>query len=135
MIKFIGNIINKVMKLFSYDAANDWQQHPEYPWMEINGNLVWRVNIDHPCYWKGFEEKNGAAFNKLNRPSKTPKQILELAIKICEDYSEDKYKLYKGYPPYKGDEPERAWEYTEGMCDGAEQCADKLRELLEELNK
>lgn len=66
---------------------------------------------------------------------KTPKQLLELAIKICEDYSEDKYKLYKGYPPYKGDEPERAWEYTEGLSDGSSQCADKIRELLEELNK
>lgn len=33
-------------------------------------------------------------------------EILEQAIKICNDYSEDKYNLYKGYAPYTGKESE-----------------------------
>lgn len=57
-------------------------------------------------------------------------EILEQAIKICNDYSEDKYNLYKGYKPYTGQESERAWEYTEGQSDGAEECAWLLTELL-----
>lgn len=57
-------------------------------------------------------------------------EILEQAIKICNDYSEDKWNLYKGYKPYTGKESERAWEYTEGQSDGARECAELLTELF-----
>ena len=41
-------------------------------------------------------------------------EILEQAIKICNGYFEDKYNLYKGRAPYKGNEEGRADNYVEG---------------------
>jgi predicted molibdopterin-dependent oxidoreductase YjgC len=60
-------------------------------------------------------------------------EILEQAIKICKDYSEDKYNLYKGRAPYTGKEYGRANDIVQGQPDGAEECADLLTELLEQV--
>ena len=62
-------------------------------------------------------------------------EILEQAIKICNDYSEDKYNLYKGRAPYKGNEEGRADNYVEGQSAGAEYCVSILEELLERFIK
>ena len=60
---------------------------------------------------------------------------LKEAIKLCEDYSDDRYNLYKGRPPYKGNEEGRADNYVEGQSAGAEYCVNILEELLERLIK
>lgn len=62
-------------------------------------------------------------------------EILEQAIKICNDYSEDKYNLYKGRAPYTGKEEGRAYNYVEGQSAGADYCVSILEELLERLNE
>lgn len=61
--------------------------------------------------------------------------ILKEAIKLCEDYSNDRYSLYKGRQPYKGNEEGRADNYVEGQSAGADYCVSILEELLEGLNK
>lgn len=60
-------------------------------------------------------------------------EILEQAIKICNDYSEDKYSLYKGRAPYTGKEYGRANDIVQGQSIGAEECAGLLTELLEQV--
>jgi hypothetical protein len=45
-------------------------------------------------------------------------EILEQAIKICKDYSEDKYNLYKGRAPYTGKEYGRANDIVQGQSNG-----------------
>ena len=61
--------------------------------------------------------------------------ILKEAIKLCEEYSNDRYSLYKGRQPYKGNEEGRADNYVEGQSAGADYCVSILEELLEGLNK
>lgn len=61
--------------------------------------------------------------------------ILKEAIKLCEDYSNDRYSLYKGRSPYKGNEEGRVDSYVEGQSAGAEYCVNILEELLEKLIK
>ena len=51
----------------------------------------------------------------------------ERCAKVCEAYAIDQHALYKGKPPYTGKEPGRYSPYTEGMSDGADVCADKIR--------
>lgn len=47
LTKFV-NIINKVIDFFKIDYDNDYTPVPDYPWIEINSNLHWRVNTNHP---------------------------------------------------------------------------------------
>lgn len=61
--------------------------------------------------------------------------ILRETIKLCEDYSNDRYNLYKGRSPYKGNEEGRADNYVEGQSAGAECCIGILEEMLENLTK
>lgn len=55
--------------------------------------------------------------------------VLEEAMKVCEEISRDKWNLYKGRPPYKGDEEGRACQYTQGMSDGADKCYEAIDAL------
>ena len=61
--------------------------------------------------------------------------VLKEAIKLCEEYSNDRYSLYKGRQPYKGNEEGRADNYVEGQSAGADYCVSILEELLERLNE
>lgn len=77
-------------------------------------------------------------FNKQRETqfvNQTTIDILKEAIKLCEDYSNDRYNLYKGRQPYKGNEEGRADNYVEGQSTGAEYCVNILEELLERLIK
>lgn len=51
----------------------------------------------------------------------------ERCIKVCEDYESKMWALYKGRAPYKGDEPERASDLTQGQSIGAGDCAEAIR--------
>ena len=58
------------------------------------------------------------------------RETVEACAKVCDDYSDDKWRLYKGRSPYNGTEQGRADPDTQGHSDGASNCADKIRELL-----
>lgn len=59
----------------------------------------------------------------MNNDKQYAIELLQQAIKICEDYSVEKYKMYKnGYD-----------NYHEGMSDGADACATRIEELLEKI--
>lgn len=51
----------------------------------------------------------------------------EACAKVCDGINEDQWALYKGSPPYTGQELERARDYTSGKSDGAEVCAVSIR--------
>ena len=51
----------------------------------------------------------------------------EACAKVADSISEDQWALYKGRPPYTGQELERASDYTQGKSDGAEVCAAAIR--------
>lgn len=51
----------------------------------------------------------------------------EACAKLCDEIAIDMWKLYKGRPPYKGDEEGRASEFTQGRSAGAEDCAEAIR--------
>ena len=52
----------------------------------------------------------------------------ERCAKVCDGIAEDKWALYKGRKPYTGKEPGRASDVVLGQSDGADQCADAIRE-------
>ena len=52
----------------------------------------------------------------------------ERCAKVCDDIAEDKWALYKGRKPYTGKEPGCASDVVLGQSDGADQCADAIRE-------
>ena len=52
----------------------------------------------------------------------------ERCAKVCDGIAEDKWALYKGRKPYTGKEPGRSSDVVQGQSDGADQCADAIRE-------
>ena len=51
----------------------------------------------------------------------------EACAKVCEEIENDQWALYKGRPPYKGDEDGRADTHVHGVSDGAGMCAAAIR--------
>ena len=51
----------------------------------------------------------------------------EACAKLCDEIAIDKWNLYKGRPPYKGDEQGRASYFTQGCSAGADDCAEAIR--------
>ena len=51
----------------------------------------------------------------------------EACANLCDEIAIDMWKLYKGRPPYKGDEEGRASDFTQGRSAGADDCADAIR--------
>ncbi len=51
----------------------------------------------------------------------------EACAKLCDEIAIDMWKLYKGKPPYKGDEEGRASDFTQGRSAGADDCAEAIR--------
>lgn len=50
----------------------------------------------------------------------------EACAKLCDEIAIDMWNLYKGRPPYKGNEEGRASEFTQGRSIGANDCADAI---------
>jgi len=61
------------------------------------------------------------------------KDAYEECAKLCEEYSEDKWNLYKGREPYTGFEEGRADKRAHGQSDGADDCAEAIRNLKEQV--
>ena len=57
-------------------------------------------------------------------------EVIEMCAKACDDYATDKWSLYKGRAPYKGNEAGRANPHIQGESCGAGDCADAIKELL-----
>ena len=51
----------------------------------------------------------------------------EACAKLCDEIATDMWNLYKGRPPYKGDEEGRASDFTQGRSAGADDCAEAIR--------
>lgn len=51
----------------------------------------------------------------------------EACVMVCDEIAEDKWALYKGRPPYKGNEAGRADPHYQGMSDGASECGAAIR--------
>ena len=51
----------------------------------------------------------------------------EACAKLCDEIAIDMWNLYKGRPPYKGDEQGRASDFTQGRSAGADDCAEAIR--------
>ena len=56
-------------------------------------------------------------------------KIREEGAKLCDEYANDKWALYKGWTPYTGREEGRANHHVQGESDGASNCADDIRKL------
>ena len=61
------------------------------------------------------------------------KDALDEAVRVADEYATDQWNLYKGRPPYDGSEGGRASPYTEGLSDGANECADAIRAMKEDI--
>lgn len=53
-MKLLTKFINKIIDFFKIDYNNDYTPVPDYPWIEINSNLHWRVNTNHPEFIKNI---------------------------------------------------------------------------------
>lgn len=51
----------------------------------------------------------------------------EACAELCDEIATDMWNLYKGRPPYKGDEEGRASDFTQGRSAGADDCAEAIR--------
>ena len=122
LIKFV-NIVNKVINFFKIDYDNDYTPVPDYPWIEINSNLHWRVNTNHPEFIKniiGFKCEeiktkvdqgipydiigDGIMVAKAEDVRKHAKKQFDVAAKIIPTVTEGKLKGGNGYtrnPPPK----------------------------------
>ena len=61
------------------------------------------------------------------------KDALDEAVQVADEYATDQWNLYKGRPPYDGSEGGRASPYTEGLSDGANECADAIRAMKKDI--
>ena len=55
--------------------------------------------------------------------------VRESCAKLCDEIAIDMWNLYKGRPPYKGDEEGRASDFTQGRSAGADDCAEAIRSM------
>lgn len=54
----------------------------------------------------------------------------ERCAKICEEIEQDMWRAYKGLRPWDPLNPLRGDAHTQGVSDGAGQCADKIRQSV-----
>jgi len=72
----------------------------------------------------------GNAFTLARLLASVREGALREAAAKCDEVSIDKWHLYKGYPPYVGNEEGRADPVVDGECGGATQCRDAILSLL-----
>jgi hypothetical protein len=69
-----------------------------------------------------FDTQQLQAFANLIR-----KDQIELDAALCAAHATDRFSLYKGRAPYKGNEEGRADMFVQGESSGAEYCAEAIR--------
>ncbi|MBR8007176.1 hypothetical protein [Burkholderia vietnamiensis] len=68
-------------------------------------------------------------FQENRRTTPDREAIIEECAKVCDEYAIDRFALFKGRKPYTGREQGRADPYYDGASDGADRCAQLIREL------
>lgn len=81
-----------------------------------HGGVPWQFMGENTKYLLSIED--------LKKLLLAEKERLAL---ICDRIEFDRWALYKGRPPYIGNEPGRADPYIQGVSDGAGLCANALR--------
>ena len=89
---------------------------------EIAGYMGWR---GPGAYTQHTMKKIRQIVSEVQRREK------ERCIKACEDIENDKWALYKGREPYKGNEDGRASDYVQGLSDGAGMCSQAIKGAFE----
>ena len=90
---------------------------------------MWEYGAGSMVFTLGIE---GVARGAIERfAARVRNEVLEEAAKACDEIEADRWSLYKGRPPYTGQEKQRASDYTQGESDGAELCASFIRALKE----
>lgn len=125
--EFICNIFGFNESKESINKREQYMKNKEegIPYSIIGNGVMVADAEDVRKYAKHQFDKCNEYSNK-QRETQTINQhtnnLLKEAIKLCEDYSNDRYNLYKGRSPYKGNEEGRADNYIEGQSAGAELC-------------
>jgi hypothetical protein len=83
------------------------------------------VRVDDCLDAKTLENAVGAAYKTGWEHGKAVER--EACAKLCDEIAIDMWNLYKGRPPYKGDEKGRASDFTQGRSAGADDCAEAIR--------
>ncbi|HDR8989785.1 TPA: hypothetical protein QDA93_002392 [Burkholderia vietnamiensis] len=81
---------------------------------------AWRAQA-YAHMWDGFVA--------ARRTTPDREAIIEECAKVCDEYAIDRFALFKGRKPYTGRERGRADPYYDGASDGADRCAQLIREL------
>lgn len=81
------------------------------------GAGIAKYGLDWTC-WEGQLERFAALVAAAER---------EACAKLCDEIAIDMWNLYKGRPPYKGNEEGRASDFTQGRSAGADDCAEAIR--------
>lgn len=79
-------------------------------------------------YERGWDDGHIAGREKI-RTTPDREAIIEECAKVCDEYAIDRFALFKGRKPYTGRERGRADPYYDGASDGADRCAQLIREL------
>jgi hypothetical protein len=78
--------------------------------------------------WRGPGAYTQHAMNRIKKIiAEVQEREREACAKVCDEIAIDMWNLYKGRPPYKGDEEGRASDFTQGRSAGADDCADAIR--------
>ena len=78
--------------------------------------------------WRGPGAYTAHAMKRIKRIIEEVKsREREACAKLCDEIAIDMWNLYKGRPPYKGDEEGRASDFTQGRSAGADDCAEAIR--------
>lgn len=78
--------------------------------------------------WRGPGAYTAHHMKRIKRIiEEVQKRQREDCAKKCDEIAIDMWNLYKGRPPYKGDEEGRASDFTQGQSAGADSCAEAIR--------
>ena len=86
------------------------------------------AEIEGYMNWRGPGAYTAHAMKRIKRIIEEVKsRERESCAKLCDEIAIDMWNLYKGRPPYKGDEEGRASDFTQGRSAGADDCAAAIR--------
>ena len=92
--------------------------------------LAKQAGFKHPDH-VGLSEEY-AYFDHKKFAELVAKEAKLECAELCRDIGGDKWALYKGLPPYTHAQTGRSEQYTHGLSDGADLCADAIENLVSE---
>ena len=94
------------------------------------------LEYSEKCFERFAALIEAAATEKANERANTSWALMcekmvkaerEACAKACDEIAADRWNLYKGHIPYTGNEEGRASAHVQGENNGAESCADAIR--------